>query len=62
MTLNEATSSFINLQNGIRSREIDYLLANKGTSGKENVCFRKTVFPYVAKENAILVQHIFRAN
>lgn len=39
MTLNEATCSLINLQNSITGREIDYLLANKGTGRKDKCVF-----------------------
>lgn len=47
MTLNEVTSSFINLQNDITRREIDYLLVNKSTSGKGKcVCEEHSFFLY----------------
>lgn len=60
MTLNKATSSLINPQNGSTRKEIDYLLANKEISGKgKYIYFRKTLFPYVvAGENDVLVDHM----
>lgn len=39
MTLNKATSSLIHPQNGTTRKEIDYLLVNKGTSGKGKYIF-----------------------
>lgn len=57
MTLNQATSSLINLQNGTTRRDIDYRLANKVTSGKGKYIFQET-FPYiVAGKTAALVDH-----
>lgn len=44
MTLNEATCSLINLQNSITGKEIDYLLANKGTSRKDKCVFQENSF------------------
>lgn len=59
MTLNEVTSSFINLQNNITRREIDSLLVNKSTSGKASVCVRNTLFSYIIiRKNASLPDHI----
>ena len=61
MTLNEDACSLINLQNSITGREIDYLLANKGTSRKDKCAFTKTLFPYVTRENTTLTEHILIA-